>query len=216
MIFKTTIKKYLLAGILVLLPIGITIYIVNFLVGLMDRFLKFVPNKYHPDTYLPFHVPGLGLILLLVITFLTGLIARNYVGRKLVSFGEDIVRRIPLVRGIYLSIKQLVESILMQTGKDFKRVVLIRYPHRNSYALGFLTGIAGGEVQEKTEKKVLNVFVPTTPNPTSGFYLMIPEDEVIMLNMSVESAFKLLMSGGIIAPPETTRDSFTGTNKATS
>lgn len=216
MIFKTTIKKYLLAGILVLLPIGITIYIVNFLVGLMDRFLKFVPNKYHPDTYLPFHVPGLGLILLLVITFLTGLIARNYVGRKLVSFGEDIVRRIPLVRGIYLSIKQLVESILIQTGKDFKRVVLIRYPHRNSYALAFLTGIAGGEVQEKTEKKVLNVFVPTTPNPTSGFYLMIPEDEVIMLNMSVESAFKLLMSGGIIAPPETTRDSLTGTNKAAS
>lgn len=216
MIFKTTIKKYLLAGILVLLPIGITIYIVNFLVGLMDRFLKFVPNKYHPDTYLPFHVPGLGLILLLVITFLTGLIARNYVGRKLVSFGEDIVRRIPLVRGIYLSIKQLVESILIQTGKDFKRVVLIRYPHRNSYALAFLTGIAGGEVQEKTEKKVLNVFVPTTPNPTSGFYLMIPEDEVIMLNMSVESAFKLLMSGGIITPPETTRDSLTGTNKAAS
>lgn len=216
MIFKTTVKKYLLAGILILLPIGITIYIVNFLVGLMDRFLKFVPDKYHPDTYLPFHVPGLGLILLLVITFLTGLIARNYVGRRLVSLGEDIVRRIPLVRGIYLAVKQLVESILVQTGKDFKRVVLIRYPHRNSYALAFLTGIAGGEVQEKTEKKMLNVFVPTTPNPTSGFYLMIPEDEVIMLNMSVESAFKLLMSGGIITPPKTTEESPTGINKAAS
>lgn len=216
MIFKTTVKKYLLAGILVLLPIGITIYIVNFLVGLMDKFLKFVPDKYHPDTYLPFHVPGLGLILLLVITFLTGLIARNYVGRKLVSLGEHIVRRIPLVRGIYLAVKQLVESILVQTGKDFKRVVLIRYPHRNSYALAFLTGIAEGEVQEKTEKKMLNVFVPTTPNPTSGFYLMIPEDEVIMLNMSVESAFKLLMSGGIITPPKTTEESPTGIKKAAS
>jgi len=200
--FRTTIKNYLLTGVLVLVPIGVTIYIVNFLVGLMDKFLKYLPTKYHPDTYLPFHVPGLGLILLFLLTLLTGLIARNYVGRRLVALGEKIVGRIPLVRGIYLSAKQLVESILVQSGKDFKRVVLIPYPHKGSYALAFLTGVAEGEVQDKTQKRVLNVFVPTTPNPTSGFYLMIPEDDVIMLNISVESAFKLIMSGGIITPPK--------------
>lgn len=202
MAFRTTIKNYLLTGVLVLVPIGVTIYIVNFLVGLMDKFLKYLPTKYHPDTYLPFHVPGLGLILLFLLTLLTGLIARNYVGRRLVALGEKIVGRIPLVRGIYLSAKQLVESILVQSGKDFKRVVLIPYPHKGSYALAFLTGVAEGEVQDKTQKRVLNVFVPTTPNPTSGFYLMIPEDDVIMLNISVESAFKLIMSGGIITPPK--------------
>jgi len=200
--FRTTIKNYLLAGVLVLVPIGVTIYIVNFLVGLMDKFLKYLPTKYHPDTYLPFHVPGLGLILLFLLTLLTGLLARNYVGRKLVALGEKVVGRIPLVRGVYLSAKQLVESILVQSGRDFKRVVLIPYPHKESYALAFLTGVAEGEVQEKTQKRVLNVFVPTTPNPTSGFYLMIPEDEVIMLDISVENAFKLIMSGGIITPPK--------------
>lgn len=200
MAFRTTIKNYLLAGVLVLVPIGVTIYIVNFLVGLMDKFLKYLPTKYHPDTYLPFHVPGLGLILLFLLTLLTGLLARNYVGRKLVALGEKVVGRIPLVRGVYLSAKQLVESILVQSGRDFKRVVLIPYPHKGSYALAFLTGVAEGEVQEKTQKRVLNVFVPTTPNPTSGFYLMIPEDEVTMLDMSVENAFKLIMSGGIITP----------------
>lgn len=200
MAFRTTIKNYLLAGVLVLVPIGVTIYIVNFLVGLMDKFLKYLPTKYHPDTYLPFHVPGLGLILLFLLTLLTGLLARNYVGRKLVALGEKVVGRIPLVRGVYLSAKQLVESILVQSGRDFKRVVLIPYPHKESYALAFLTGVAEGEVQEKTQKRVLNVFVPTTPNPTSGFYLMIPEDEVTMLDMSVENAFKLIMSGGIITP----------------
>jgi uncharacterized membrane protein len=201
---KTTIKNYLLAGILVLVPIGVTIYIVNFLMRLMDRFLKFIPVRYHPDTYLPFHIPGLGLILLLLITILTGLLARNYVGGKLVSLGEGIVRRIPLVRGIYLSAKQLVETIATQGGQNFKRVVLIPYPHKDSYALAFLTGVATGEVQDRTNRRVLNVFVPTTPNPTSGFYLMIPEEDVIMLDISVENAFKLIMSGGIISPPKRT------------
>jgi len=200
--FRTAIKNYLLAGILVLVPIGVTIYIVNFLVGLMDKFLKYLPTKYHPDTYLPFYIPGLGLILLFLLTLLTGVITRNYVGRKLVALGESIVGRIPLVRGIYLSAKQLVESILVQSAKDFKKVVLIPYPHKESYALAFLTGVAEGEIQERTQKRVLNVFVPTTPNPTSGFYLMIPEDEVIILDISVENAFKLIMSGGIITPPK--------------
>lgn len=197
---RDIIKRNFLAGLLVLLPISLTIYVIVFLFKLVDRFLDYLPTKYNPQTYLPFHVPGLGFILLVFIIFFIGLLARNYIGHKLVDMWEQLVRRIPFIRSIYIATKQLAETIFLKTNTNLKRVVLVEYPRKGLYVLGFTTGITKGEIQEKTHKKVINVFIPTTPNPTSGFYLLVPEEDLKYLEMAVEDAFKLLISGGIITP----------------
>jgi len=199
---RTSIKNYFLTGLLVILPVFITAYIIWFLIRAMDVVLKYVPAKYLPDTYLPVHIPGLGLILVLIIILAVGVLFRNLVGRKVVHFSENMVDRIPLVRIIYSGVKQLLESFFLQKNDAFKRVALVEYPRRGVYVIGFITGESKGEVQSKTDKNMMNVFVPTTPNPTSGFYILIPEDELIILNMTVEDAFKLIISGGIFSPPE--------------
>jgi uncharacterized membrane protein len=171
----------------------------------MDVVLKYVPAKYLPDTYLPFHIPGIGLILVIIIILAVGVLFRNLVGRRVVHFWENMVDRIPIARIIYSGVKQLLESFFLQKNDAFKRVALLEYPRRGTYVIGFLTGESKGEVQSKTDKKMMNVFIPTTPNPTSGFYILIPEDELIILNMTVEDAFKLIISGGIFSPPENNR-----------
>jgi len=168
----------------------------------MDAILKYIPAKYLPETYLQIHIPGLGLILVVILVFVVGLLTRNFIGRKIVHLGENIVDRIPLVRVLYTGVKQLLEPLFLQKTNGFKRVALIEYPRRGVHVIGFVTGESKGEVQNKTSKNMMNVFVPTTPNPTSGFYILIPEDEVVSLNMSVEDAFKLIISGGIVSPPE--------------
>ncbi len=199
---RTSLKNYFLTGLLVILPIFITVYVILFLIRIMDAILKYIPAKYLPETYLHIHVPGLGLILVVILVFVVGLLTRNFVGRKIVRLGEKIVDRIPLVRVLYAGVKQLLETIFLKKTDAFKRVALLEYPRRGAYVLGFITGESKGEVQSKTIKNMINVFVPTTPNPTSGFYILIPEDELILLNMSVEDAFKLIISGGIVSPPE--------------
>lgn len=199
---RTSLKNYFLTGLLVILPVFITAYVIWFLIRAMDVVLKYIPAKYLPDTYLPFHVPGLGLILVVIIILVVGLLFRNLAGRKVVHFWENMVDRIPLVRIIYSGVKQLLESFFMQKDDAFKRVALLEYPRRGAYVIGFITGESRGEVQSKTDKNMMNVFVPTTPNPTSGFYILIPEDELVILNMTVEDAFKLIISGGIFSPPE--------------
>jgi uncharacterized membrane protein len=168
----------------------------------MDAILKYIPAKYLPETYLHIHIPGLGLILVVILVFVVGLLARNIVGRRIVRFGENLVDRIPLVRVLYAGVKQLLEPLFLQKTDAFKRVALLEYPRRGAYVLGFITGESKGEVQSKTSKNMVNIFVPTTPNPTSGFYILIPDDELILLDMSVEDAFKLIISGGIVSPPE--------------
>ncbi len=197
---RDIIKRNFLAGLLVLLPISLTIYVIVFLFKLVDRFLDYLPTKYNPQTYLPFHIPGLGFILLVFIIFFIGLLARNYIGHKLVDMWEQLVGRIPFIRSIYIATKQLAETIFIKTNTNLKRVVLVEYPRKGLYVLGFTTGITKGEIQDKTHKKVINVFIPTTPNPTSGFYLLVPEEDLKYLEMAVEDAFKLLISGGIITP----------------
>ena len=199
---RTSLKNYFLTGLLVILPVFVTVYVIWFLIRVMDVVLKFIPAKYLPETYLPFHIPGLGLILVIIIIFAVGLLFRNLAGRKVVHFWENMVDRIPLVRIIYSGVKQLLESFFMQKDDAFKRVALLEYPRRGAYVIGFITGESKGEVQSKTDKNMMNVFVPTTPNPTSGFYILIPEDELVILNMTVEDAFKLIISGGIFSPPE--------------
>ena len=199
---RTSLKNYFLTGLLVILPIFITVYVILSLIRAMDAILKYIPAKYLPETYLQIDIPGLGLILVVVLVFVVGLLTRNFIGRKIVHLGENIVDRIPLVRVLYTGVKQLLEPLFLQKTNAFKRVALIEYPRRGVHVIGFVTGESKGEVQNKTSKNMMNVFVPTTPNPTSGFYILIPEDEVVYLNMSVEDAFKLIISGGIVSPPE--------------
>jgi uncharacterized membrane protein len=194
---RTILKNYFLTGLLVILPIFITVYVLWFLIRAMDVVLRYIPPR-----YLPYKVPGLGLILAVILIFFVGVLTRNFVGRKVVQFWENMVDRIPLVRIIYTGVKQFLEAFFMQKSDSFKRVALLEYPRKGIYVLGFITGVSKGEIQVKTNKKMINVFVPTTPNPTSGFYVLVPEDELIILGMSVEDAFKLLISGGIVSPNE--------------
>ena len=196
------LSNYFLTGLLVILPISVTCYVIWVLIKAMDSILRFVPAKFLPETYIRLPIPGLGLILVVLVVLVVGLLTRNFVGRKMIHLGEKIVDRIPLARVLYVGVKQLMEALILQKSKAFQKAALIEYPRRGIYVIAFITGESKGEIQQSTEKKMINVFVPTTPNPTSGFYILIPEDEITILNMSVEEAFKLIVSGGIVSPPE--------------
>jgi uncharacterized membrane protein len=179
-----------------------TFFFLRMFLGWVDGLLDILPARFHPETFLPFPIPGLGLILLFGILLLTGFLVRNYLGRRLVRLWDQVIEAIPLVSKVYSAFKQLVEAIFNRQPQDFKRVVLVVWPVEGSYVLGLVTGPAIGETQRKTQKKVINVFVPTTPNPTSGYFLMVDEDALIPLDLSVEDAFKMMMSGGILTPPD--------------
>jgi uncharacterized membrane protein len=168
----------------------------------MDRILGVLPSRFHPDTYLPFPIPGLGVIFTLAIIQLVGLLSANLLGRRVVKTYEKILDRIPVVRGVYLAVKQLLEQILSPNSDRFRRAVLVEYPRRGIYSIGFVTGLGAGTLQENTPEKVLNIFVPTTPNPTSGYYLLVPEDQAKPLDLTVEQAFKLIVSAGMVGMNE--------------
>ena len=197
---RAAVKANLVAGVLVLAPIGATVLFLRFVVTQVDRVILLLPEAYRPDAYLPFQVPGLGLVVVFMVLFLAGFLARNFLGRWVVRFWERILTSIPFAGPFYKAVKQLLETVFGAAGQDFRRVVLMEYPRRGMYSIGFVTGVAEGEIQHRTSRKVVNVFLPTTPNPTSGFYLVVPEEEVIPLSMSVEDAFKVIVSGGIINP----------------
>ncbi len=198
---KKSIRQIFFAGLAVVVPVGVTLYILVFLVRLMDDLLGVVPRAVHPDTLLGFHVPGLGILFTALFVFLCGLAARSWFGRRLVRQGERLLERIPFVRGVYRASKQVSDSFIKERGSGFKQVVLVEFPRPGVYAIGFVTGQSAGEIGEKTGGAV-SVFMPTAPNPTSGYLLLVPEKELIHLGMSVEQAFTLIVSGGIVAPPE--------------
>ena len=189
--FKLQLKKYFLSGLLVIIPITVTVYILKVLIGFTDTLYPIVRS------YLPFYIPGFGIIITFLLIFLVGVATTNILGRRLFALSESIIARIPFVKVIYQAIKQIAVAIFSAEHKSFSRVVLIEYPRKGIFTMAFVTGVATGEVQAKTSKKVLNVFVPTTPNPTSGFYLMVPEEEVKELDMKPEEAFKRIVSGGM-------------------
>jgi uncharacterized membrane protein len=203
--FKTILKNYFLTGLLVILPIFITVYVIWYLIKAMDVVLDYIPDKYLPETYIDIYIPGLGLILVVLLILFVGILTRNIAGRKVLQLWDDMVDRIPLARILYSSVKQLLQAFFFQNSNSFQRVALIEYPRRGIYVLGFITGESKGEVQEKTNRKVINVFIPTTPNPTSGFYVLVPEEDLMLLDMSVEDAFKLLISGGLVSPNDMQR-----------
>ncbi len=198
--FKAKIRAYFLAGLLVIVPLGVTLFVITAILRLIDRVLVIIPPKFHPHTYLPFKIPGLGLVLAIVLVMLTGILVKNYIGRRVVDFGEYILSGIPLVRPVYAAVKQVIQAMFGDTPYAFKRAILVEYPRKGIYALAFVTGRAYGEIKEKTGKEMINVFLPTTPNPTSGFYLVVPEEDTVPLEISVEDAFKLLISGGVVEP----------------
>ena len=186
------LRNYFLAGIVVLIPIGFTLYLTIFLIKISSKLL---PNEINPNSYLPFSIPGLEILLSVIIIIIVGGISLSFFGKRIVSIINDIFKKIPILRTIYSAIGQMTQSFT-STGKDKKSVVLVEYPKKGSWAVGFATKENKGEMAEKTNKKLLNVFVPTTPNPTSGFLLMFPIDEVIYLNMTFEEASKFIVSAG--------------------
>lgn len=197
------LRNYLIAGVLVTAPIGLTLYLCWVLIHWVDeRVMPFVPVRYNPETYLPFQVPGVGLIVVVVGLILIGALTASLLGRTFLRISERILHRMPFVRGIYATLKQVFETVLNHQSDAFRKVVLIEYPRRGLWALGFLTGDTVGEVQNLTKERVLNVFLPTTPNPTSGFLLFVPDEDVITLDMTVEEGIKMVMSGGIVTPPD--------------
>jgi uncharacterized membrane protein len=199
------LRRYLVAGLLVWVPVGVTLLIVGFLVDLMDQTLLLLPESLQPEKLLGYRIPGLGLVLTAVIVFVTGVIVTNLFGMRIVNIGERLLARIPLVRSIYTSVKQVTQS-LFSSGKSFRKVVLVEYPRKGMWSLAFQTGVGAGEISDKTGKKIANVFIPTTPNPTSGFFLMVPHEDVIELEMSVDDGLKMLLSVGVVIP-ESKKDS---------
>lgn len=199
---KHRLKTIFLAGLAVSVPIGLTIYILFFLIDLMDGLLRVIPAAVHPETLLGVRIPGLGAIATVALVFLAGLVTTSYAGARFFRFTETLVERIPLVRGIYQAIKQIVQTMVSKEGQSFKRVVLVEFPRQGLYTVAFVTGSVTGELRRKTGERGISIFVPTTPNPTSGYYMIVSEDCVTDLEMSVEEAFKLIISGGMLAPAE--------------
>lgn len=193
-------RRAIIAGLLVWVPLGVTVFVISFLVGIMDKTLVLIPKQYQPDTLIGFHIPGLGVVLSILIVFVTGLIFANLFGKQLVAIAESMLSRIPLVRSIYASVKQLMETVFASGGQSFRKVLLIEYPRKGLWTLAFQTGIEVGEAQLKTGEEVINVYVPTTPNPTSGFFIMVPKTDVVELDMSVDDGLKMLISMGVVVP----------------
>lgn len=201
--FGAKLRAYLLAGILITAPISITLYLAWAVVSFIDaRVTPLIPAKYNPESYLPFAVPGLGVLVLIVLLILIGALTAGYVGRLLLRIYEGLLSRMPIVRSVYGAIKQIIETILAQQSPAFSQAVLVEYPRRGLWAIAFITGTTEGEVQHITDEEVINVFLPTTPNPTSGFLLFVPRRDIIPLSMSVEDAAKMVVSGGIVTPPD--------------
>jgi len=194
------LRRYLIAGLLVWVPLIVTGLIIKFLVDMLDFTILLLPPSWRPEAILGFSVPGTGVVVAIVIVFITGLVAANIVGRKLFDIGDAIVDRIPLVSSIYSAVKQVMRTLLDDGGQSFKRVLLVEYPRKGLWTLGFQTGVGVGEVQHRTDEDVVTVFIPTTPNPTSGFVIMVPRADAIALDMSVEDGLKFVMSLGVVVP----------------
>ena len=197
------LRGYLLAGVLVTAPLGVTVLLAWWIITFIDeRITPLIPAQYNPESYLPFSLPGLGLVVLVIFLTLIGALTAGFLGRWVIHTGERVLNRMPVIRSIYSAVKQIFETVLAQQSNAFREAVLVEYPRRGIWAIGFITGTTKGEVQNLTEETTVNIFLPTTPNPTSGFLLFIPREDVIPLDMSVEEAVKMVISGGIVTPPD--------------
>jgi len=196
------VKRYMIAGLLVWLPVGVTVAALIFLVNLFDNSLLLLPPEYRPEVLLGVTIPGFGIILSFLIIFFTGMVVANFLGRHLLKLWEGFLNKIPLVRSIYQAVKQIAEALFGAGSQTFHKAFLIEYPRKGLWTLAFQTSLTQGEAQCKTQTgDVINLFVPTTPNPTSGFFIMTSKTDIVELEMSVDDALKMVISGGVVVPP---------------
>ncbi|GAB3387579.1 DUF502 domain-containing protein [Massilia agri] len=193
-------RKYFLTGLLVLVPLAITAWVLSLIITTLDQSLLFVPEAWQPRSLFGMDVPGFGAVLTIAIVFLTGLLTNNLIGGYIVRLGDRVMKRIPVVSSLYGSVKQVSDTLFSSSGNAFRTPVLIPYPHADSYTIAFLTGVPGGDVKNHLVGDYVSVYVPTTPNPTSGFFLMMERSKVVELNMSVDAALKHIVSMGVVAP----------------
>ncbi len=203
LIQKVNMKKYFITGLLVLVPLFITVWVLSFLIHTMDQSLLLLPEAWQPKKLFGFNVPGLGALLTLGIIFGAGLVATNIFGQHLIEVWESLLARVPVVKTIYSSVKQVSDTLFSNTGHAFRKAVLVQYPRDGSWTIAFITGIPGGDVKEHLFGDYISIYVPTTPNPTSGFFLMMPKEDVIELDMSVDEALKYIISMGTVTPKDT-------------
>ena len=195
-------KKYFITGLLVLVPLFITIWVLTTLIHTMDQSLLLLPTSWRPKSLVGFEVPGIGALLTLVIIFVTGLVATNIFGQQLIVWWESLLSRVPFVKSIYSSVKQVSDTLFSDSGNAFRKAVLVQYPRQGSWTIAFVTGAPGGDVVNHLHGDYISIYVPTTPNPTSGFFLMMPKADVIELEMSVDEALKYIISMGTVVPKD--------------
>ncbi|MDO9420757.1 MAG: DUF502 domain-containing protein [Herminiimonas sp.] len=193
-------RKYFITGLLILVPLAITLWVLNLIVGTMDKSLLLLPMSWRPEALFGFAIPGLGTILTLLIIFLTGLATRNFIGNRVVALWEAVLKRIPVFNTIYSSVKQVSDTLFSSSGNAFRKALLVQYPRQGSWTIAFMTGVPGGDVRNHLVGDYVSVYVPTTPNPTSGFFLMVPRADTIELDMNVDEALKYIVSMGVVTP----------------
>lgn len=196
----TRLRRYFVAGLLVWLPLVATYLVLSFSIRLIDRSLLLLPPKFRPENLIGFEIPGLGVILTFLLLLLTGLVVANFFGRRLVSAWESLLSRIPLVRTVYSAVKQITASLFADASQSFREVVLVEYPRRGLWALAFVTGETPKKFKQVAQQDLINIYVPTTPNPTSGVYIMVPESDVKRLDVPVEVGLKMILSAGVVNP----------------
>jgi uncharacterized membrane protein len=194
-------KKYFVTGLLIWIPLVITFVVLAWIINTLDQILLLVPATVRPEAFLGFHMPGIGVLVSLLLILLTGLAAANFVGQRMVGFWESALSRIPVVKSIYYSVKQVSDTLLSSNGQAFRKALLIQYPREGMWTIGFQTGTPGGDAAHHLGPDFVSVYVPTTPNPTSGFFLMLPRKDAIELDMSVDEALKYIISMGVVSPP---------------
>jgi len=194
------LRKWFFAGLLVLVPVAITLWVLQWIIGTLDQTLLILPESWRPDHFIGVHIPGFGVLLALAILLVVGAAASNFLGRKLMVWGDAIVGRIPVVRSIYSSVKQVSDTLFSESGNAFRTAVLIQWPRPGMWTIGFVTGTPGGDVTNSLQGEYLSVHVPTTPNPTGGYFVMLPKADCIELKMSVDEALKYIVSMGVVVP----------------
>ena len=194
------IRRWLLAGLLVLVPLAVTVWLLNWIIGTLDQTLQILPADWHPDKLLGFHLPGFGVLLALAIVLSIGAFASNFFGRILVSWWDALLSRIPIVRSIYSSVKQVSDTLFSENGNAFRKALLVQWPREGVWTIAFQTGIPGGDVANHLQGDYLSVYVPTTPNPTGGYFIMLPKADCIELQMSVDEALTYVISMGVVVP----------------
>jgi uncharacterized membrane protein len=194
------VRKWLLAGLLVIVPVAVTVWVVEWIISTLDQTLLILPNSWHPDKWLGFHLPGLGAILAIGILLLVGAVASNFFGRKLVAWWDALLNRIPVVRSIYSGVKQVSDTLFAENGNAFRKAMLVQWPREGVWTIAFMTGVPGGDVVNHLAGDYISLYVPTTPNPTGGYFVMLKKSECIELKMSVDEALKYIVSMGVVVP----------------